>query len=287
MALAAGSTSTVSITTARSTEVVSKKALLRSNVTIVLDVSGSMADSKLDQAKQCIMELDAALLKPGDRLSIVIFNDTVETKMLSMKKVPAVDESGPYARTVYDTNKLRRLLASIRASGRTALFDAMDAAIAGIEAHVMKRLKDGSGHTGARPSTAVVRGGGRVGAAAAAAAADTTTKFMQLIVLTDGADVSSVRATASSVGDKLRHPGSWAGRCNFHTCLVGVGGEAHAVLSTIASGSTHVAVVNSADGVDGIKDGFKRVTTIIRATVETLTTVFTAKVVTSASTKRR
>ena len=98
--------------------VVEKRVEMPNDVTVVVDVSGSMAGGKLTAAKEGMRLIFTEVLGVHDRMSVWIFSDVAE-RILPMTKKSDVDID----------DVLRRIaLGSI-----TALFDAVDAAMNDME----------------------------------------------------------------------------------------------------------------------------------------------------------
>ena len=87
----------------------------------LIDVSGSMAGSKLATAKVCAKEMIALNMSPLDRLSIVTFDSGAFFKL----KPRVVEE-------VLRKGELDPILGSIYADGNTALYDAIDLTVSQI-----------------------------------------------------------------------------------------------------------------------------------------------------------
>jgi len=111
------STSTVTTTTYLEPVVHEVKVERQYDVTVVVDVSGSMAGGKLEAAKEGVRQLfNEVLVGQHDRMSVWIFGDQAE-KILPMTNRKKVD--------IEDV--LRRI--KVPANARTSLFDAVDSAM--------------------------------------------------------------------------------------------------------------------------------------------------------------
>jgi Mg-chelatase subunit ChlD len=96
-------------------EVVDRKVELPNDVTVVVDVSGSMAGGKLAAAKEGVRLLFTEVLDKRDRMSVWIFNNHAQ-RIIPLTKKGNVDID----------DVLRRIPGG---SGGTAMFDAVDAAM--------------------------------------------------------------------------------------------------------------------------------------------------------------
>jgi uncharacterized protein YegL len=220
-----------------------KDVKCRQHVVLALDVSGSMSGGKLDEAKRCIMELVKTCLLFGDTLELVTFASTVKTVMPQSKYVrevlpqPPATSATPHSsgrRAYFSQETLDDTLKALVADGRTALYDAV--------LLCMHRLE--AAHSGR--SDAHESGGFRQ-------------RFCQLIVVTDGEDAGS--STSLEEARALLQPsGVWASAARFHACIVGVGAASIAPVRSLGDGLKHVNVENTADGADGVRDAFRRIT---------------------------
>ena len=230
----------------------------RNDITICLDVSGSMAGGKLTAAKQGILDLYDKVLIPGDTLSVIVFNDQIEVKVPRM----GVDRA---AKAV-----LEQALGEISASSRTAMYDAVHIALEELRELAQSNAEAHHGHHTA--AAAAGGGGGGCGSAAAGAGAGASSSALvksagpkqrnfrhdvQLIVFTDGQDNVS-RHTSVKINEFLRSPGAALGKAKLHTLCVGVGSEATDVLNEMCKGCKHATVLQVSDSGTGVADGFRR-----------------------------
>lgn len=132
--------------------------VLARDVTLALDVSGSMKGGKIEQAKAAALYL-LEHLRERDRIALLLFNDSV--RRYAPEPVPATPEN---------LASLREFVAAVEASGGTALGDAVAAACAGrAEAGrvgLVAILTDGRPTVGVTEPAAIVvgaRGGGERG----------------------------------------------------------------------------------------------------------------------------
>ena len=213
----------------------------KTNVVVVLDLSGSMAGPLLEQAKAAILRL-WDLLQRGDSLTIITFNTCVTTVMPRRYKF----EPKP-GQTKRDTQfvlaDLQATVDGLRARGGTALYHALLQALAQTQAAAEADLKAHSTNADAHT--------------------------FQLFTITDGEDNASSTiscgSTAQAVNQLLQHPGAWAGKVRFSTCFVAIGSAAAAALQPCTQNLAHSLTVNNIDA------GFRRIQdTIIR--IRTVTT---------------
>jgi len=213
----------------------------KTNVVVVLDLSGSMGGRLLDQAKAAILRL-WDLLQRGDSLTIITFNTKVATAMPRRYKFEP--KPGQIKRdTQIVLADLETTLEGFRAQGGTALYHALlhalDQTQTAAEADLTAHPTNPDAHT------------------------------FQLFAITDGADNSStaisLASTAESVNQRLRTLGDWASKVQFSTCFVAIGSDAAASLQPCTRDLTNSLTV------DNIDAGFRRIQdTIIRIrTVET------------------
>jgi uncharacterized protein YegL len=223
-------------------QVVVKMKQRRTNVVVVLDLSGSMRGRNLNNAK---VELNKLwhLLQKGDSLTIITFSSGVYSTMpRRMKWEPKAGSAKFKTAAHFDEADLQAVVASLQADGLTALYDAVALAMQQTQQACEKDIRE---HPNSERHT------------------------YQLLVITDGEDTSSKVANAASVNQTLLHPGSWAGKCHFSSCFVAIGPQAASALAPCTSGCKHSVTVSDIDA------GFRRLTEQI-AQVRT-TTVQTVK----------
>jgi Mg-chelatase subunit ChlD len=215
-----------------------KQVVRKTNVVVVLDLSGSMSDEafgRLTPAKAAIMELFDDVLLAGDSLTIITFNTEVTTVMPRCfkwePKEGQVKQSNQFVRA-----DLEAVVSRLQAGGGTALYhallQAMEQTKAAATGDLMraKERKCEAAHT------------------------------FQLFVITDGLDEDSAHispsSTARAVNELLKKPGGWAGEVKFSSCFVGIGADAQAALAPCTKGLNQ----QNHFTVDNITDGFRRVT---------------------------
>ena len=207
----------------------------KTNVIVVLDLSGSMYGALLDQAKSAILRL-WDLLQRGDSLTVITFNTTVSTAMRRSYKFEP--KPGQVKRdTQFVLADLESMVSGLEAGGGTALYHALLQALDQTQAAAQADIK-------AHPTTP-----------------DAHT--FQMFAITDGADNSSkalsIKSTAQAVNERLRNPGDWASTVHFSTCFVAIGKDAAAALEPCTTD------LETALTVDNIDAGFRRVQdTIVR-----------------------
>jgi len=206
-------------------EVVVKQKRRKTNVVVVLDLSGSMRGAKLDNAKSELNKL-WLLLDKGDSLTIITFSTSVSVAM--PRRFKWQPKEGQSKRdTQFDEADLRAIVSRLQADGQTALYDAVAAAM-----HLTQQASEADMRE--HPN------------------ADWHT--YQLLVITDGANNCSRTATAASVNNTLLHPGGWAAKCHFSSCFVAIGAEAAGALAPCTAGLKHAVTVADIDA------GFRRLT---------------------------
>jgi Mg-chelatase subunit ChlD len=209
----------------------------KTNVVVVLDLSGSMSDEafgRLTPAKEAIMRL-WDVLQEGDSLTIVTFNTQVTTVMQRHfkweRKEGQVQRSNQFTRA-----DLQAVVDSLQASGGTALY------------HALLQAMD------------VTRTAAQEDVARAKAKKREVANTYQLFVITDGMDEDSASihpaSTAGAVNKALKQPGGWAGQVKFSSCFVAIGAEARGALAPCTSGLNP----DHHHTVDNITEGFRRVT---------------------------
>jgi hypothetical protein len=233
---------------AKKTEQVAVKQKRRkTNVVVVLDLSGSMSDtlggsifvnmsdmtaSKLDNAKRELNKL-WDLLEKGDSLTIITFSNTVSVAMpRRFKYQPKVGFKAGKAGRVkeaceFDRADLHAVVDGLRAFGCTALYDAVAEALRSTQQACEQDMKKDS---------------------------NAELYTYQLLIITDGQDNASKSANAASVHSTLLKPGKWAGLCHFSSCFVAIGAEAAAALAPCTDGLKHSTTVADIDA------GFRRLT---------------------------
>jgi uncharacterized protein YegL len=201
-------------------EVVVKMKQRRTNVVVVLDLSGSMRGRNLNNAK---VELNKLwhLLQKGDSLTIITFSSSVYSTMpRRMKWEPEAGSAKLKTAAHFDEADLQAVVAGLQADGLTALYDAVALAMQQTQQACEKDIRE---HPNSERHT------------------------YQLLVITDGEDTSSKVANAASVNQTLRHPGSWAGKCHFSSCFVAIGPQAASALAPCTSGCKHSVTVSDID----------------------------------------
>jgi Mg-chelatase subunit ChlD len=212
----------------------------KTNVVVVLDLSGSMSDEafgRLTPAKDAIMRL-WDVLQEGDSLTIVTFNTQVTTVMPRRfkweRKEGQVQRPNQFVRA-----DLQAVVDSLQASGGTALYHAL--------LQAMDETK-----TAAQEDVTKAKAKKREVA-----------NTYQLFVITDGMDEDSASinpaSTASAVNKALKQPGGWAGQVKFSSCFVAIGAEARGALAPCTSGLNpehHHTVDNITEGFRRVKDSF-------------------------------
>jgi hypothetical protein len=228
------------------TEVVVKQKRRKTNVVVVLDLSSSMNEnivsksgqisgSKLDNAKSELNKL-WHLLEKGDSLTIITFSNEVSVAM--SRRFKWQPKEGQVKRdTQFDEADLRAVVSRLRASGMTALYDAVAAAL-------QQTQQACEGDMLAHPNA--------------------EWHTYQLLVITDGDDNCSRTSNAASVNNTLLHPGSWAGKSHFSSCFVAIGAAAAAALAPCTAKLKHSVTVEDIDA------GFRRLTETV-AQVRTTT----------------
>jgi Mg-chelatase subunit ChlD len=209
----------------------------KTNVVVVLDLSGSMSDEafgRLTPAKDAIMRL-WDVLQEGDSLTIVTFNTQVTTVM--QRRFKWERKEGQVQRLNQFTRAdLQAVVDSLQASGGTALY------------HALLQAMD------------VTRTAAQEDVAKAKAKKREVANTYQLFVITDGMDEDSASihpaSTASAVNKALKQPGGWAGQVKFSSCFVAIGAEARGALAPCTSGLNP----DHHHTVDNITEGFRRVT---------------------------
>jgi uncharacterized protein YegL len=224
------------------TELVVKQKRCKTNVVVVLDLSGSMNGSKLNEAKQELSKL-GQLLEEDDSLSIITFADTVLSAM--NRRFKWQPKHGQVKRnTQFDETDLKKIVDRLHASGQTALYDAVSLAIQQTQLAAESDLKE-------HP--------------------DAEAYNYQLLVITDGKDNASRTANAASVNRSLLHPGIWGSKCHFSSCFVAIGEKAAKALQPCTTGLKYSVTVSD------IEAGFKRLTETVAQiktqTVQKLTKV--------------
>jgi Mg-chelatase subunit ChlD len=216
-------------------KVTGSKSTRKTNVIVVLDLSGSMAGALLDQAKAAILRL-WDLLQRGDSLTIITFNTAVTTVMPRRYKFEP--KPGQSKRdTQFVLADLESAVNGFRAQGGTALYHALLQALDQTQAAANADIK-------AHPATP-----------------DAHT--FQLFAITDGADncskAISAGSTAQAVNARLRNPGDWASTVHFSSCFVAIGSDAVKALQPCTTD------LETSLTVDNIDAGFRRIEdTIIR-----------------------
>jgi Mg-chelatase subunit ChlD len=211
---------------AKTTEQVNVKHKRRkTNVVVVLDLSGSMAGSNLANAKRELNKL-WNLLEKGDSLTIITFSNTVSVAMTRRFKYEP--KAGKQKQVwQFDESDLRAVVTGLSAGGGTALYDAVAVALKSMQSACEQ---DMAKHPNAELHT------------------------YQILIITDGQDNSSKSASATSVHATLLHPGKWAGLSHFSSCFVAIGAEAASALAPCSAGLKHSTTVADIDA------GFRRLT---------------------------
>ena len=220
-----------------------KQISRKTNVVVVLDLSGSMHDEafgRLTPAKAAIMRM-WELLQAGDSLTIIAFNTEVATVM--PRRFKWEPKEGQTKRdNQFVLADPQAVVDGLQASGGTALYHALLQAIEQTKAAALSDVAYSRSK-------------------AASKAPDVHT--FQLFVTTDGEDSDSARissaSTAKAVNDKLKHPGVWAGQVKFSSCFVAIGEEAKQALAPCTNGLDP----EHHHTVDNIAEGFRRVTDTI------------------------
>jgi Mg-chelatase subunit ChlD len=215
------------------------KSARKTNVTVVLDLSGSMGGRLLDQAKAAILRL-WDLLQRGDSLTIITFNTAVTTVMPRRYKFePKPGQTKRETQFVFAD--LESVVNGFDAEGGTALYHALLLALGQTQAAAEADIR-------AHPATP-----------------DAHT--FQLFVITDGADNCSMkisaRSTAQAVNERLGNPGDWASTVNFSSCFVAIGADAAGALEPCTRGlETSLTVGNIDAGFRRIQDTIIKVRTV-------------------------
>jgi hypothetical protein len=218
----------------------------KTNVIVVLDLSGSMHDDafgRLTPAKAAIMRL-WDLLQAGDSLTIIAFNTSVATVM--PRRFKWEPKEGQVKRdTQFVHADLQAVVNGLQAGGGTALYHALLQAIEQTKTAAISDVAKSKSKAASQKSRAL----------------DVHT--FQLFVITDGMDEDSAgispASTAQAVNQVLRHPGGWAGQVKFSSCFVALGDEAKRALAPCTNGLDP----QHHHTVDNIAEGFRRVTDTI------------------------
>jgi Mg-chelatase subunit ChlD len=219
-----------------------KQRARKTNVVVVLDLSGSMADElfgRLTLAKAAVMQLWDVLM-PGDSLTIITFNTRVNIVM--PRRFKWEPKEGQVKRpTQFERSDLEAAVGGLEAVGGTALYHAL------LEA--MEQTK-------AAATEDLIK-------AKAKKCQTVDSNTFQLFVITDGQDQDSASisraSTAQAVNEVLRKPGGWAGQVKFSSCFVAIGEEARSALAPCTNGLNP----ENHHTVDNITEGFRRVTDTI------------------------
>jgi Mg-chelatase subunit ChlD len=219
-----------------------KQLARKTNVVVVLDLSGSMADElfgRLTPAKAAVMQLWDVLIA-GDSLTIITFNTRVTTVM--PRRFKWEPKEGQTKRpNQFERADLEVTVRGLEACGGTALYHAL------LEA--MEQTK-------AAATEDLIK-------AKAKNCQTIDSHTFQLFVITDGQDQDSVSinraSTAHAVNEVLKKPGGWAGQVKFSSCFVAIGEEARKALAPCTDGLN----AENHHTVDNITDGFRRVTDTI------------------------
>ena len=214
-------------------------------VTLVMDVSGSMAGAKSAAVYKSMVTMVSEVLVGGDSLGVILFNDTVtvalEVSRFSALSFPEVLRSylKPYNGTAS---------AAFRCGAGTALWDAVGAGM-----DQLSQRPDSSSHP-------------------------------YLVVMTDGNDTSSKVLRAEIVQSMLEKPGTngIVNMSNFHASFMSVGEAGHAALDRVVSNKPHLVHIKASDETSQIAGMFRKVTKeirrVFRDTVKETTTVTTSTV---------
>ncbi len=222
---------------AKTTEQVTVKQKRRkTNVVVVLDLSGSMSGKNLTNAKRELNKL-WNLLEKGDSLTIITFSNTVSVAMTRRFKYQPKPGQAKQA-WQFDETDLQAVVAGLRADGGTALYDAVALALMSTQQACEQDIqrqqqKQQKKKQQPHPNAAELH-------------------TYQLLIITDGQDNASKSATAASVHSTLLHPGKWAGLSHFSSCFVAIGAEAARALAPCTDGLKHAVTVADIDA------GFRR-----------------------------
>eukprot|EP00696_Hemimastix_kukwesjijk_P008968 gnl/Hemi2/21326_TR7086_c0_g1_i1.p1 gnl/Hemi2/21326_TR7086_c0_g1~~gnl/Hemi2/21326_TR7086_c0_g1_i1.p1 ORF type:complete len:401 (+),score=103.59 gnl/Hemi2/21326_TR7086_c0_g1_i1:138-1340(+) len=172
-------------------------------VTMVLDVSGSMAGIKLTQAKAGIRELHR-LMRPKDTFLLTTFSDDVTAVIKPNGKKGNVT-----------AEKLEQKLQQIQAGQGTHLYDAILVTVRNLRASIEKSQQH--------------------------APRKTHKRVFEIFVLTDGEDTSSSSVRAQKLAELrslLEHPGI----PHFHLIVIAVGmtAETERIFQGLCSGKNHL-----------------------------------------------
>jgi len=247
---------------------------MKSHVTIVLDVSGSMAGHRLDTAKREMKALVNTAMKPGDSISIVTFHDDVATVVPPPSLLKEGNRLTKWAPNPSQTKRpaqfsnggLDSTIDGIQTRGTTALYDAFRRSFDGLKAAVEQDLQAKQ--------------------AKGKAEKQKLSRTYQLFVLTDGEDNASTGTNADQVRAMLEHPGGWAAKCHFHTTFVAIGEEGKRALAPIFKQPLEAGLKHAKLEYD-ITEGFRRVSEVVTTVKEVIEVqVVSTKKVESSSTKQ-
>jgi hypothetical protein len=205
-------------------EVVREAYVVRADVVLAVDISGSMSGTESEEVFLAIGEL-FKVLNPDDRTAITLFGDSTRT-VLELTKLKRLRGGFPACLPPDCWEKSSKGRASFKCSGRTRLWDTV-----GDSLEVLARRE----------------------------ISDKAPSHPHLVVLTDGMDTCSTRHNQSSIREILMHPGKFAKETlrmptggafdSFHATCISVGSEAATNFATMGKSNLHHAHADDARGI--------------------------------------